>query len=179
MNVDGVQLVAVDTEHRREAARALIHEYLDGINATALQNYGLSFDIDAMVSSDVDDTSKFYPPTGRFYLVSHDNAYVGVGCLKRLGPATGEIQRMFVQGRARGLGAGRLLVERLIADARELGYTTLRLESLKALETAHALYRSVGFVEIYPYADNSMNDYQAPETVDTYRSSAVFMELRL
>jgi hypothetical protein len=43
---------------------------------------------------------------------------------------------------------------------------------------AHALYRSVGFVEITLYAENSMKDYQPAETMGTYRSSAVFMELR-
>lgn len=38
---------------------------------------------------------------------------------------------------------------------------------------------SVGFPEITPYADNSMTKYQPLGTMDRYRSSAVFMELRL
>ena len=54
----------------------------------------------------------------------------------------------------------------------------MRLESLKALTAAHNLYRSVGFVDIDPYSENSMRDYQAPETHDAYKS-AVFMELTL
>jgi ribosomal protein S18 acetylase RimI-like enzyme len=86
---------------------------------------------------------------------------------------------MYVQPQVRGIGAGRRLVERLLADARAIGYETVRLESLKFLSAAHALYRSVGFVEITPYAENSMKDYQPAETMETYRSSAVFMELRL
>jgi hypothetical protein len=69
-------------------------------------------------------------------------------------------------------------VERLLAEARALVCTRVRLESLKFLAAAHALYRSVGFVEITPYAQNSMNDYQSTETLDTYRESAVFMELK-
>lgn len=79
-------------------------------------------------------------------------------------------------GRARGIGAGRLIVERLLADAQSLGYRKVRLESLKALAAAHQLYRSVGFKDIDPYAENSMRDYQAPETLHAYRLSAVFME---
>ena len=55
----------------------------------------------------------------------------------------------------------------------------MRLESLQFLSAAHALYRSVGFAEIAPYAENSMTKYQPLETIDRYRSSAVFMELRL
>jgi hypothetical protein len=66
-----------------------------------------------------------------------------------------------------------------VDDARQLGHARLRLESLKALEAAHGLYRSVGFVDIDPYADNSMQAYQAPEARGAYQASAVFMELRL
>ena len=175
----GATLVPVDAPPEREAARALISEYLQWISDTALANYALSFDIDAMVRSDIEDRSKFYSPSGRFYLVQHSGGYVGVGCLKRLSPTVGEVQRMYVQPRARGIGAGRLLIEQLVKDARTLGYKTLRLESLKVLAAAHALYRSVGFVEIEPYSENSMKAYQSPEGLEAYRASAVFMELNL
>ena len=173
-----VELIAVEDLATREAARLLITEYLRWIASAAAANYGLSFDIDAMVKSDVDDRSQFYPPSGRFYLLRHADTYVGVGCLKRLAPTIAEVQRMYVQPHIRGIGAGRLLVEQLLADARSIGYQVVRLESLKFLSVAHALYRSVGFVEIAPYAENSMTKYQPGETMDTYRSNAVFMELR-
>jgi GNAT superfamily N-acetyltransferase len=94
-------------------------------------------------------------------------------------PSVAEIQRMYVQPHVRGIGAGRLLLQQLLSDARAIGYEAVRLESLKFLSAAHALYKSVGFVEITPYAENSMATYQPRETMDRYRSSAVFMELRL
>ena len=178
MSTSAVELIAVGDTPTRNTARNLIAEYLRWIAISAAENYGLSFDVDAMVASDIDDQSKFYPPSGRFYVVRHSNAYVGVGCLKRLTPTVAEVQRMYVQPRVRGIGAGRQLVEQLLADARAIGYEVVRLESLKFLSAAHALYRSVGFVEITPYAENSMKEYQPAETMDTYRSSAVFMELR-
>ena len=53
------------------------------------------------------------------------------------------------------------------------------LVSLKFLAAAHALYKSVAFAEITPYTENSMTKYQPLDTMDRYRSSAVFMELRL
>jgi len=179
MTAPPIEILPVDDASTRAAARSLIAEYLGWIANSALANYGLSFDVDAMVASDLDDRSKFYPPHGRFYVVRHANAFVGVGCLKRLAPAVAEVQRMYVQPHVRGVGAGRRLVERLLADARSIGYAVVRLESLKFLAAAHALYRSVGFVEIEPYAGNSMKDYQSAEALATYRASAVFMELRL
>jgi GNAT superfamily N-acetyltransferase len=174
-----MNFLPVETPQQRESARALLVEYLRWVGDIARSNYGLSFDVDAMARSDIEDRSKFYPPTGRFYLVRHDGRDIGVGCLKRLAQNVGEIQRMYIQPHVRGIGAGRALVDRLLLDARDLGYTRVRLESLRALAPAHGLYRSVGFVEVEPYADNSMDAYQDPATLEAYRRSAIFMELSL
>ena len=174
-----LELVAVGDAATRDAARELIAEYLRWIASVAAASYGLSFDVEAMVASDIEDRGKFYPPTGRFYVIRHEDANVGVGCLKSLAPAVAEIQRMYVQPHVRGIGAGRLLLQQLLSDARAIGYDAVRLESLKFLSAAHALYKSVGFAEITPYAENSMAKYQPSSTMDRYHSSAVFMELRL
>ena len=174
-----IELVAVDNAPTRDAARDLIAEYLRWIASVAAESYGLSFDVDAMVTSDIEDRAKFYPPSGRFYVVRREDANVAVGCLKRITPSIAEIQRMYVQPHVRGVGISRLLLQQLLSDARAIGYEAVRLESLKFLSAAHALYKSVGFAEIAPYADNSMTKYQPLGTRDRYRSSAVFMELRL
>lgn len=174
-----LELRAVDESGSAGAARELIGEYLRWIARVAEASYGLSFDVEAMIRSDLEDRSKFYPPTGRFYLVRHGGADVGVGCLKRLAPGIAEIQRMYLRPQARGVGAGRRLLRQLLDDARTIGYRSVRLESLRALAPAHALYRSAGFVEIPPYSQNSMEAYQPAGTMERYRSSALFMELHL
>ena len=179
MSTQPLEFKAVGDAATTESARELIGEYLRWIARLAKENYGLSFDVDAMVESDLNDKSKFYPPNGRFYLVRYEGSCVGVGCLKRLIPGVAEIQRMYVRPRVRGIGAGRRLAQLLLDDARTIGYRSVRLESLKVLSPAHALYRSLGFVEIPPYAENSMEEFQPASTMDRYRSSALFMELRL
>jgi GNAT superfamily N-acetyltransferase len=175
----GATLVAVGDRPTRNAARRLIAEYLGWLLPLAEAEYGLSFDVEAMVESDMGDRDKFFPPAGRFYVVRHAGAYAGVGCLKALAPGVAEIQRMYVQPHMRGTGAGRMIVERLVEDARAMDFRSVRLESLKFLSAAHGLYRSVGFVEIPPYTGNSMQDYQDAAAMDAYRQSAVFMELSL
>ena len=173
------KILPVCGEVHRDGARTLISEYLRSINESAQREYKLSFDVDAMVASDMSEREKFHPPYGRFYIVQEQEAFVAVGCLKRLDELVGEIQRMYVKPAVRGRGIGRLIVDRLISDARQIGYRKLRLESLKFLATAHGLYRSVGFVEIDPYAGNSMEEYQAPDSVPAYQASVVFMEMIL
>lgn len=176
-----MQLVPVrhDDSATTAAARGLVGEYLSWVAGVAAEQHGLAFDIDAMIASDIGDRAKFYPPSGRFYLLRDGDDWAGVGALKRLDATAAEIQRMYVRPPWRGTGAGRRLLERLLDDARALGCSEVRLESLKSLAPAHALYRSAGFVDVPPYHDNSMREYQAGAARDAYRASAVFMALRL
>lgn len=65
-----------------------------------------------------------------------------------------EMKRLFVRRAFRGFGLGRLLVERVMSEARLAGYTTMLLDTLSEMETARALYHESGFVEVAPYYHN-------------------------
>ena len=81
------------------------------------------------------------------YVAEIDGRPAGTGGLKQIGPDVGEIKRMYVDPAFRGRGTARAIVERVVADARAAGYRELRLESAVWMAEAHALYRSVGFVD--------------------------------
>ena len=56
---------------------------------------------------------------------------------------------------ARGTGAGTLLTDAVIAEARSAGYGRMRLDTIAPImERAVELYRRRGFVEIPAYAEN-------------------------
>lgn len=86
-------------------------------------------------------------PRGRLLLARIGDQPIGVGTLKPVDDATGEIKRMYVRPAGRGHGVGRALLEQLVAGARADGNVVVRLETLDFMKDAHTLYRSLGFVD--------------------------------
>src|SRR5580704_9614201 len=59
---------------------------------------------------------------GRLYLATVDGDAAGVGALKPVSSDSGELKRMFIRPAYRRMGIGRLILERIIDDARRIGY---------------------------------------------------------
>ncbi len=54
-------------------------------------------------------------------------------------------------------GLGQVLAERIISEAREIGYQRMRLDTVEpVMKDAVAMYRRLGFKEIAPYCANPM-----------------------
>jgi ribosomal protein S18 acetylase RimI-like enzyme len=51
-----------------------------------------------------------------------------------------------------------MLAERLVHEARSLGYATVYLDTLAEMAPARTLYGSLGFRETTPYYDNPLPD---------------------
>ena len=89
-------------------------------------------------------TTEYAPPTGAFILAEDAGQYVACIGLRQFAEGIGEIKRLYVVPAARGLGLGRLLVERIIVVARDMGYSSLLLDTLPFMKEAQSLYaRSV------------------------------------
>jgi putative acetyltransferase len=78
---------------------------------------------------------------------------IALRALPEVGPGVCEMKRMYVRPAHRGLKIGRLLAERLIDEARAMGYSVMKLDTDTApkFAAAIALYRSLGFVECARY----------------------------
>ena len=101
----------------------------------------------------------YAPPDGRLWLATDAAALAGCIALRKVAPGVCEMKRLFVRPEYRGTGLGRTLVESLIDEARKLGYTKMRLDTLAGrMDKAIGLYRSIGFVEIEPYYKTPIED---------------------
>lgn len=63
------------------------------------------------------------------------------------------MKRLYVLEEARGERLGDRLVGAILGQAKALGYSGVRLDTLREMSAAQALYRKHGFVEISPYYD--------------------------
>ena len=96
----------------------------------------------------------YAPPGGRLFLASNDGVPAGCVALRALAGSRCEMKRLFVRPAARGLGAGRALVARIIEEARALGYAEMVLDTLPMMAEAQHLYQAFGFRDIPQYCDN-------------------------
>ena len=105
-----------------------------------------------------------------FWSAWDGEALMGIGALKELDPAHGEIKSMrTAPGQLRkGVGAG--ILAHVLATARERGYRRLSLEtgSGEAFAPAIALYRQFGFTDCGAFAD-----YPADDPFSRFMSRAI------
>lgn len=91
-------------------------------------------------------------------LARRNNMPIGAVALKEHSAEVCEMKRLYVRPEGQGTGAGRLLCEELMQEAKALGYRTMLLDSLRRLEAAVGLYRKLGFAEVEPYNFNPEDD---------------------
>jgi GNAT superfamily N-acetyltransferase len=155
----------------------LMREYLMWWAERLDADYGVVFDDpDAVMAAHQREFTQELPhllgPRGRLLVARAGTEIVGVGALKPVDPGVAEIKRMYVRPHARGRGIGRAILERLLADARTIGYRVARLETGTFMVEAHALYRSLGFQD-RPMFDNN------EASLSGLQPFMLFMELRL
>lgn len=100
---------------------------------------------------------KYGAPYGRLYLLRCEGKNAGCAALRRLDDERAELKRMYVRPEYRGNGFGGILVDKLISDARLIGYKSIVLDTLPFLQSAVRLYRRHGFREMEAYNDSPMN----------------------
>jgi ribosomal protein S18 acetylase RimI-like enzyme len=133
------------------AARRLFREYVES----------LDFDLDFQDFEREMDAlpGPYAPPEGTILLAEADDEPVGVVAVQPLNDdGVCEMKRLYVQPAHRGKGLGRRLAKAIIDAARDLGYDTMRLDTVASMTAARTLYRSLGFEERPPYYHNPLDD---------------------
>jgi GNAT superfamily N-acetyltransferase len=99
---------------------------------------------------------KYAAPDGCILLADDDGRIDGCVSLKRVDADICEMKRLYVRPRARGTRLGHGLIERVIGEARRLGYSEMRLDALEEFVQAKRLYAAFGFVPAEPISFNPL-----------------------
>lgn len=132
------------------AVRALLRDYMAEQGLTPRNSPRAYEDLASL-------PGRYTPPSGRLLVALQDDQPVGCGGLTDVpgpgGPLPGwaEMKRVYLAPAHRGAGRGRALVDRLLGEAREAGYTRVVLSTRMRWQAAYALYSALGFSVIEPF----------------------------
>lgn len=156
---DEIKILSATTPDQIETIRSLFVEYQQWLNFSLCFQ---GFDQELALLP-----GKYSPPNGRLYLAESNGIIAGCIALRPMNEeGISEMKRLFVREEYRGKGIGKILIEKIITDAKEIGYSAMRLDTLQRMETARSLYAKLGFTIISAYYDNPMDE-------------VVYMELKL
>ena len=157
--VNGLSFTQAETTAHITQARELFLEYAQSLGfSLCFQNFDREL---------ADLPGKYAPPKGRLLLVEYQSQLAGCVALHKLEPGICEMKRLYLRQQFRGKGLGRALADRIISEARQIGYQRMRLDTVEpVMRDAVAMYRRLGFREIAPYCANPI-------------AGALYMELQL
>ena len=129
-----------------EAVRVLFREYQAALGVD-LSFQGFAEEVESLPGA-------YAPPHGRLLLATSGGSIAGCVALRPVSDETSEMKRLYVRPAFRSSGLGRELVDRVIAEAREIGSTRIVLDTLPTMAGAQRLYERLGFRDIPPYRHN-------------------------
>lgn len=110
-------------------------------------------DLAADTMTHLDDLT---PPDGRILLATQDNgALIVCGVFRKIRPDAAELKRMYVRPEAQGLGLGRQIFERRIAEAHNMGCKVLYADTVTGNTSMLSMYEKFGFKYISHYSENA------------------------
>ena len=124
----------------KDDVRALFSEYTD-ILVSLDPGFRIYLDIQHYDEELDDLEAKYGRPDGRLYVLYEEGEAAACIALRRLDSRRAELKRLYVRPRFRGRGLSSLLLERIISDARKIGYEEILLDTLPCLESAIRLYQ--------------------------------------
>jgi len=136
-------LVIGVADPRADDVQALLVRHLAFANEQTPPEHVHALDLDGLLD-----------PAVTFFSARRNGRLVAIAALKELDPAHGEVKSMHTAAEARGRGAGRAMLDRLIGVARQRGYRRVSLETgtMDAFAPARALYANAGFEPCGPFA---------------------------
>jgi putative acetyltransferase len=125
------------------------NEILANIVRQTMEEFGVNRPNTVYFDPTTDTLYELFLKEGAVYNVAEIDGQIvggaGIYPTDQLPPDTCELVKMYLIPSARGLGLGRMLIEKCLQQARELGYKYVYLETMPELKQATNMYEKFGF----------------------------------
>ncbi|MFC1676545.1 GNAT family N-acetyltransferase [Planctomycetota bacterium] len=158
-----LKIYPAETDEDIELVKKLLEEYLA---SREFEDSIFPEEVQAFQKQLSELPAEFAGPSGCLLIAKYGEQPAGCVGLRNLGDGICEMKRLYIKSQFRGLKIGRKLMESIISEARRIGYSVIRGDTIPSMQAAQALYASLGFKEIEPYRYNPIEGVK-------------FMELKL
>ncbi|BAZ15677.1 GCN5-related N-acetyltransferase [Calothrix sp. NIES-4071] len=158
-----------DIEKDINNIRELFNENLSEVHPIFARDFNINLDVNELLAQDIAKLNQFTAPNGGLFLAQVENKNVGCAGFRQNSESIAEVKRMYVKPEYRRQGIGRTLLQAIINQTSNIGYSKLRLDTPDYAQEAQSLYRSFGFKEISPYLESDIPEELHPKWI--------FMEL--
>jgi putative acetyltransferase len=136
---------------------ALLQTHLEMMHSITPSESVYALDLTGLQRSDIS-----------FYAAWDGDALLGVGALRELDAAHGEVKSMHTAAAMRGRGVATALLAHILAEARRRGYARISLEtgSSDAFANVRRLYAAGGFRPCGSFGDYSYDPHSAYLTLE-------------
>lgn len=141
-----LKIITAEIEEHLHEIRELFKEYTESLGFDlSFQNFDKEFS---------ELPGKYATPDGRLLLATYDEKIAGCVGLRKFKDDICEMKRLYVRPEFRRKGIGKALSIAVINMAKEIGYKTMRLDTVPWMKEAITLYHSLGFIDIPAYRYN-------------------------
>ena len=123
--------------------RNLFRQYADSLNINIYSK--------AIYPELITVDKRYNLPDGALLLVYDNNVAIGCAAIQKFNKSTAELKRFFIQTKYKGYKIGVNLLELAFDIAKELNYSSMRLDVRPSLTQTRSLFRSLGFYETSSY----------------------------
>jgi len=99
----------------------------------------------------------YSPPTGAIFLAVENSDMIGCIGIRPRVSGEAELKRLYVRPSHQGAGTGKKLFLTAMSETKAMGYASIVLDTLPAMQTAKSIYVNYGFKQIPAYYENPKN----------------------
>ena len=178
--MSGIEFISYDDERHREKYMEMCLEYCIWLDNEVFSYYGSRLFQDTTAEEVVEKYAPRWisvkPPIGDIFIVEVDGEVAGMGRLNTLEEGIGGVHNIWIVTKHRGRKLATKLMMHIEKEAKEFGFSAVRLDTARFNIPAQKLYKKIGYYEIPRFTPVGTFEN---DSLARYYNEKVYMEKQL